>query len=104
MRLNIMLTSLVIALTASTAIAAPKASPVTVKFASSLAQSNHAVIVLNKAWNCVGDTCVGTLERRNPAVRDCRQFKRAVGSVVAFSVGTKSLNAADIAACNAPAR
>ena len=104
MRLNIMLTSLVIALNASTAIAAPKASPVTVKFASPVAQSNLAVIVLNKAWNCVGDTCVGTLERRNPAVRDCRQFKRAMGPVVAFSVGTKSLNPAEIAACNAPAR
>lgn len=102
MRLKSILPSLTLALTATAAFAA--SSNVTVKLATPLATPNSAVIALNTAWNCAGDTCVGMLDRKNPAVRDCRQIARVVGPVTAFTVGAKSLDAAGIAACNAPAR
>jgi hypothetical protein len=102
MRLNAIFTSLTLALTASAALAA--SSTVTVKLVTPLAQPNSAVIALNTAWNCVGDVCMGTLDRKNPAVRDCRSMARVVGPIAAFSVGTRSLDAAGITACNAPAR
>lgn len=102
MRLKAILASLALALTAGAALAT--SSNVTVKLATPLAQPNSAVIALNTAWNCVGDTCIGTLDRKNPAVRDCRSIARVVGPIAGFTVGTKSLDEAGIAACNAPAR
>ena len=101
MRLNILLASRGLALTATAAFSG--VSNVTVKLATPLAQPSRAVIALNTAWNCVGDTCTGTLDRKNPAVRDCRQMIRVVGPITAFSVGAKSLDAAAISACNARA-
>ena len=101
MRLNAIFASLTLALTASAAFAAY--TSVTVKLVTPIAQPNSAIIALNTAWNCAGDTCVGSLDRKNPAVRDCRQIARVVGPVAGFTVGTKSLDAAAIAACNAPA-
>ena len=103
MRLNAILATLSFALTASAAFAATL-SPVTVKLATPLAVPNSSIIALNTGWNCVGDTCIGTLDRKSPAVRDCRQIARVVGPVAGFTVGTKSLDVAGIAACNAPAR
>ena len=101
MRLKGIIASLTLALTASAAFAAY--SNVTVKLVTPMSQPNSALIALNTAWNCAGDTCVGKLERKNPAVRDCRQLMRAVGPIAAFTVGTKSLDAAGVVACNAPA-
>jgi hypothetical protein len=100
MRLSALLAGLTLALTATSAFSA--FSNVTVKLATPIAQPNSAVIALNTAWNCAGDTCVGTLDRKNPAVRDCRQIARVVGPVAGFTVGAKSLDAAGIVACNAP--
>ena len=102
MRLKAILASLALALTAGAALAT--SSNVTVKLATPLAQPNSALIALNTAWNCVGDTCIGTLDRKNPAVRDCRSIARVVGPITGFTVGTRSLDEAGIAACNAPAR
>jgi hypothetical protein len=102
MRLNAILASLSLAAIATAASAATM-STVTVKLATPMAQPNNAVIALSTAWNCAGDTCIGSLERKNPAVRDCRLIARVVGPVAAFTVGSKSLDAAGIAACNAPA-
>jgi hypothetical protein len=102
MRLKILLASLGLALTATSAFSA--FSNVTVKLVTPMAAPNSAVIALNTAWNCAGDTCVATLDRKNPAVRDCRQVARVVGPIAAFTIGAKSLDAAGIAACNAPAR
>jgi hypothetical protein len=102
MRLNAIFASLMLALTASAALAAY--SSATVKLVTPVAQPNTAVIALNTGWNCTGDTCVANLDRKSPAVRDCRQIARALGPVAAYTVGAKSLDEAGIAACNAPAR
>jgi hypothetical protein len=102
MRLSSLLASLTLALTASAALAAN--SVATIKLVTPVAQPNTAMIALNTGWNCTGDTCIATLDRKAPAVRDCRQIARAFGPVASFSVGTKSLDAAGIAACNAPTR
>ena len=101
MRLKAIIASLSLALTASAAFAV--SSNVTVKLVTPMAVASSDVIALNTAWNCAGDTCVGTLDRKNPAVRDCRQIARVFGPVAGFTVGTKSLDAAGIGACNAPA-
>jgi hypothetical protein len=101
MTIKTILVAASLALSATAAMAG--VSTVTVKLATPMAQPNNAVIALSTAWNCAGDTCVGTLDRKNPAVRDCRQIARVIGPVAAFTVGTKSLDAASIAACNAPA-
>jgi hypothetical protein len=87
----------------STTAALAGVSTVTVKLVTPLAEPNKTVIALSTAWNCAGDTCVATLDRKSPAVRDCRQIARVVGPVASFTVGSKSLDAAGIQACNAPA-
>lgn len=102
MRLHAILASLALALTATAAFAAT--SFATIKLVSPVAQANTAIIALGAGWNCTGDTCTANLDRKSATVRDCRTIARAVGPIVGFSVGTKSLNAAGIAACNAPAR
>ena len=102
MRLTAIVASLTLALTATAALASY--ASVTVKLVTPVAQPNSAVIALNTAWNCAGDTCTGSLDRKNPAVRDCRQIASVIGPVAAFTVGAKSLDAAGIAACNAPVR
>lgn len=102
MRLNAILVSLTLALTAGAAFAATL--PATVTLVTPVAQPNTALIALNTGWNCTADLCTGNLDRKSPAVRDCRQIARALGPVAAFTVGTKSLDATGIAACNAPAR
>jgi hypothetical protein len=102
MRLNTLLVSLTFALTAGAAFAATSFS--SVKLATPVAQANTPVIALGAGWNCTGDTCTANLDRKSPAVRDCRQIARVVGPIVGFTVGAKSLDAAGIAACNAPAR
>lgn len=102
MRLSTILASLALALTASAALAAN--SIATIKLVTPVAQPNTAVIALNTGWNCTGDTCVATIDRKAAAVRDCRQIARALGPIAGYSVGTKTLDAAGIAACNAPAR
>jgi hypothetical protein len=101
MRPQAILASLTLALSASAALAAT--SIASVKLVTPVAQPNTAVIALNTGWNCNGDTCVGNLDRKSPAVRDCRQIARALGPIAGYSVGSKSLDAAGIAACNAPA-
>jgi hypothetical protein len=103
MRLNSILATLAFALTASAALATAY-TPVSVKLVTPMATPNSALIALNTAWNCSGDTCVGSLDRKNPAVRDCRQVARVMGPIAGFTVGAKSLDQAGIAACNAPAR
>lgn len=102
MRLHAILASLTLALTATAAFAAT--SFATIKLATPVAQPNTPVIALGAGWNCTGDTCTANLDRKSPAVRDCRTIARTVGPIVSFTVGTKSLNAAGITACNAPAR
>jgi hypothetical protein len=102
MRLKAILASLTLALTASAAFAAY--STATVTLVTPVSQPNTAIIALNTGWNCTGDTCVATLDRKSPAVRDCRQIARVAGPIAGYSVGTKSLDAAGITACNAPAK
>jgi hypothetical protein len=101
MRLKAIIASLTLALTASAALAA--FSTASVKLVTPVAQPNTAIIALNTGWNCTGDTCTATLDRKSPAVRDCRQIARVAGPIAGYSVGTKSLDAAGITACNAPA-
>lgn len=103
MRHQILLASMMLAVTASAAFAATL-SPSTVKLVTPVGTPNTAVIALNTGWNCTGDTCTAMLDRKSPAVRDCRQIVRVTGPVSAFTVGSKSLDEAGIAACNAPAR
>jgi hypothetical protein len=103
MRLSTLAATLAVALTATTAIAAAL-SPSSVKLVTPVATPNTAVIALNTGWNCTGDTCTAMLDRKSPAVRDCRQIARAVGPIAGFTVGAKSLDEAGIAACNAAAR
>jgi hypothetical protein len=103
MRLHTLLAGLTLALTASAAFAAGmNASSVTL--VTPVAAPNTAKIALNTGWNCTDTTCTAMLDRKSPAVRDCRTLVRELGPIAAFSVGAKSLDAAGIAACNAPAR
>jgi hypothetical protein len=103
MRLYAILASLGLALTATAAFATVMSAS-SVKLVTPVTTPNTAIIALNTGWSCTGDTCTAMLDRKAPAVRDCRQIVRAVGPVAAFTVGTKSLDEAGIAACNAPAR
>jgi hypothetical protein len=103
MRLYTILASLTLALTASAAFASTmNASSVTL--VTPVPVPNTAMIALNTGWTCTDTTCTAILDRKSPAVRDCRSIVRALGPVSAYSVGDKSLDAAGIAACNAPAR
>jgi hypothetical protein len=103
MRLQTLFASAVLALTASAAFAATMSAS-TVTLVTPVPVPNTAVIALNTGWNCSGTTCTAMLDRKSPQVRDCRQIVRAVGPVAGFTVGTKSLDAAGITACNAGAR
>jgi hypothetical protein len=103
MNIKAILVTASLALSATAALAGVSTVTVTVKLVSPLAEPNKTVIALSTAWNCAGDTCVATLDRKSPAVRDCRQIARVVGPVASFTVGSKSLDAAGIQACNAPA-
>lgn len=103
MRLHTFLASLTLALTAGAAFAATM-NPSSVTLVTPVATPNTAIIALNTGWNCTGTTCTATLDRKAPAVRDCRAIARVVGPVAGFTVGTRSLDAAGITACNAPAR
>jgi hypothetical protein len=103
MRLNILLASAALALTATAAIAAGM-NPASITLVTPPATANSTVIALNTGWNCAGATCTTMLDRKSPAVRDCRSIVRAVGPVAGYTVGSRSLDEAGIAACNAPAR
>ena len=103
MRHTTLFASLILAATTTVAFAA-ELSPSTVKLVTPVPTPNTAVIALNTGWNCTGDTCTAMLDRKSPAVRDCRQIVRVTGPISAFTVGNKSLDEAGIAACNAPAR
>ena len=102
MRLKILLTGFAFALTATSAFAA--FNNVVVKLATPVAQASNDVIAAGVVWDCAGDTCSSVMDRKTASVRDCRQVARTLGPVVSFSVGATSLDAAGLAACNAPAR
>jgi hypothetical protein len=103
MRLHTFLASLTLALTAGAAFAATL-NPSSITLAAAVPVPNTAVIALNTGWTCTGTTCTAMLDRKSPAVRDCRAIVRVVGPVTAYNVGTRSLDAAGVTACNAPAR
>jgi hypothetical protein len=100
MRLYAILASLGFALTATAALSAVM-SPSSIKLVTPVAQPNTAIIALNTGWSCTGDTCTAMLDRKSPMVRDCRAIARVAGPLAGYTVGTKSLDEAGIAACNA---
>jgi hypothetical protein len=103
MRLSTLAASAALILTATTAFAATL-SPASVKLVTPVSTPNTAKIALNTGWNCTGDTCTAQIDRKSPAVRDCRQIVRELGPVSAFTVGERSLDEAGIVACNAAGR
>jgi hypothetical protein len=92
-----------LALTASAAFAATM-NPATITLVTPVAAPNTAIIALNTGWNCTDNTCTAVLDRKSPAVRDCRSIARVVGPIAGFTVGSRSLDAAGITACNTTAR
>jgi hypothetical protein len=103
MRLHTLIASMTLALTASAAFAATMSAS-SVTLVTPVPVPNTAVIALNTGWNCTGTTCTAMLDRKAPAVRDCRTIARALGPIAGYTVGARSLDAAGITACNAPAR
>jgi hypothetical protein len=103
MRLHTLLAGMTLALTATAAFAATMSAS-SVTLVTPVATPNTAKIAMNVGWNCTGNTCTAMLDRKSPMVRDCRTLVRDLGAISGYTVGTKSLDAAGIAACNAPAR
>jgi poly-gamma-glutamate capsule biosynthesis protein CapA/YwtB (metallophosphatase superfamily) len=103
MRLQTLLAGMTLALTATAAFAATM-NVASVTLVTPVAVPNTAKIALNTGWNCTDSTCTAMLDRKSPALRDCRALVRELGPISAYSVGTKSLDAASLATCNAPAR
>jgi hypothetical protein len=103
MRLQTLIASITLALTATAAFAATMSAS-SVTLVTPVPVPNTAVIALNTGWNCTGTTCTAMLDRKAPAVRDCRTIARTMGPIAGFTVGARSLDAAGITACNAPAR
>lgn len=68
--------------------------------------SAPARIVVNDAiWHCEGARCVGRNETRPVMInRACKTLAREIGALSVFAVGTKVLDAAELAACNEKAR
>ena len=68
--------------------------------------SAPARIIVNDAiWPCEGARCVGRNEDRPVMIaRACKLLARQVGALSALTVGTKVLDATELAACNEKAR
>lgn len=59
------------------------------------------VIVDGATWRCEGDACTATGGSSQPATRACRRVVAKLGPVTSFTYKGQSLNAEEIAACNA---
>lgn len=59
------------------------------------------VIVDGAAWRCEGDACAATGGANQPATRACRRVVAKLGPVTSFSYRGQTLDADEIAACNA---
>ncbi len=68
--------------------------------------SAPARIIVNDAiWRCEGARCIGRNEDRPVMIaRACKLLARQVGTLSALTVGTKVLDATELAACNEKAR
>lgn len=68
--------------------------------------STPARIVVNDAiWRCDGSQCVGKAEARPVMIRRaCKTLASEVGALSALTIGTKALDATELAACNEKAR
>lgn len=63
------------------------------------------VIVNDAIWRCEGARCVGRNENRPVMIsRACKTLARQVGALSALTIGTKALDATELAACNEKAR
>ena len=63
------------------------------------------VIVNDAIWRCDGARCVGKNETRPVMIRKaCKTLAGEVGALSAFVIGTKELDATELAACNEKAR
>ena len=51
------------------------------------------------AWNCQGSNCAAPKGTSRP-LRMCRELKREVGQVTAFTANGETLSAEDLARCN----
>ena len=59
------------------------------------------VIVDGATWRCDGAECTATGGTNQPATRACRRVVAKLGAVTAFTYRGTTLNAEEIAACNA---
>ena len=63
------------------------------------------VVLDGRFWRCDGETCRGTasgVPASQPAVAECRRVVKKLGPVSSYRSGARTLDAAALAACNAP--
>jgi hypothetical protein len=69
--------------------------------ASPLAKSRKAIID-GRAWTCQEEKCTsGSQGKNQPIARECVRTAKVLGPIVSYRRGQRSLDAAEIAACNA---
>lgn len=74
------------------------------QFASG-ASAPARVIVNDTIWRCEGSQCTGKAESRPVMIRRaCKTLAVEVGALSSLTIGTKALDATELAACNEKAR
>jgi hypothetical protein len=78
--------------------------PAQAKLAAPVAEARK-VIVDGRIWRCEADLCkAGEQGTDQPAQRECGKLAKSVGTIVAYTSGTRELPEASLAACNASAK
>ena len=67
------------------------------------AAAKSSFIIDGSQWSCDGVTCHAAWVEDMPAVRSCQRVVSEIGAVASFTWRGKTLNAADLARCNASA-
>ena len=80
---------------ASTAFTATLETPV---------EKAEKVVAAKALWDCSGDICKATLNRKTVKVSTCKKVVKEVGKLASFSNGEDSLSEDDLARCNAVAK
>lgn len=69
---------------------------------SPIANSRKAIID-GRLWTCEAEKCTsGSQGKNQPIARECVRTAKVLGPIVSYRRGERSLDAAELAACNAP--
>lgn len=62
------------------------------------------IVVDGYLWDCEGDTCSATLNRKKATVRTCQKAAREIGTFVSFGNENGALSDAQLEKCNSAAK